>query len=58
MEALKVLAGIGVAGLAVYAVRSYGYQKEVKGYMHGVETVIKAAAENDGKIFKDDAQTK
>ena len=42
MKKIYYLSVFAVSALAAYAIRSYGYQKEVNGYVNGVKAVIEA----------------
>lgn len=51
-ELAAVVVALGGAALTIYAVRSYGYQKEVNGYMKAVKVMVEEAEKHDGKILK------
>jgi len=42
MKKIYYLSVFAISALAVYAIRSYGYQKEVTGYINGTKAVIEA----------------
>lgn len=55
--------GIGGSALSIYALRSYGYQKECQGYISGCKVMLEAqtgnkTAEEKDKLIKENEPTK
>ena len=42
MKKIYYVSVFAISALAAYAIRSYGYRKEVTGYINGIKAVIEA----------------